>query len=93
MKRPREEWDTEINCPEHKEKMEFVTVNGTTIDFCPTCYGMWLDGGEIEGVLGLDVSNVMLPQQSSPCDGGSAWSGVDPLSPLIDALVESLFNC
>lgn len=91
-KRPREEWDIEINCPDHNEKMDFVTVDGITIDFCPKCLGVWLDGGEIETVLGQDVSNEIFPQSSSPSSSRSAWSEADPLSPLIDALFNALFH-
>jgi Zn-finger nucleic acid-binding protein len=89
--RPREEWDVEIKCPEHGEKMDCVTVNGTTIDFCPKCFGVWLDGGEIEAVLGWGVSNEQLPQPFSTAVGQSAWSEVDLLSPLIDALLSALY--
>ena len=89
-KQPREEWDIEINCPEHNEKMDFVTVSGMTIDFCPKCAGVWLDGGEIETLLGQNVWNELLPQPSSLAGTRSAWSEADLLSPLIDALLDAL---
>lgn len=89
-KQAREEWDIEINCPEHHEKMEFVTVDGMAIDFCPKCFGVWLDGGEIKTVLGRSVSNEIFPPPSSPAGARSAWSEVDFLSPLIDALLNAL---
>lgn len=88
-KSPREEWDIEINCPEDNEKMDFVTVDGVTMDFCPKCFGVWLDAGEIEALLGSGVSDEIFPKSSSPDGACSAWSEVDLLT-LIEALLNAL---
>jgi len=91
-KQPREEWDIEICCPEHLEKMDFVTVNGVTLDFCAKCGGVWLDGGEIEALLGSSYSKQVFPESSSLGSASGAWSEADFLTPLIEAALKALFH-
>lgn len=91
-KQPREEWDLVVNCPEHQGKMDFVTVNGITIDICTDCGGVWLDGGEIDVLLGLPNPGQAPSDGSSPPSKDGDWSGVDFLSPLIDAALNALFR-
>lgn len=85
---PREQWDVEILCPEHNEMMGFLTVKGVTIDICAKCGGVWLDGGEIEALLG-HASSKEIPIH---CSAGGGWSEVDMLSPLIEAALGALFH-
>ena len=84
----REEWDCEIKCPEHREKMTFLTVKGVTIDICPKCNGVWLDGDEIETLLGSVYSQKLANHGSI----GGAWSEADILTPLVDAALSALFH-
>lgn len=91
-KQPREEWDIRVHCPEHNEKMDFFTVNDITIDICTTCGGVWLDGGEIEALLSPAESRCASPESSHQSLNGGAWSGVDLLSPLIDAALSALLH-
>lgn len=37
-------------CPLDKESMEKEVVGGIVIDRCPSCKGVWLDGGELEQI-------------------------------------------
>ncbi len=41
-----------INCPNCQEKMHYSTIEGTTIDFCKKCEGVWLDAGELTDLVG-----------------------------------------
>lgn len=84
----REEWDREIVCPEHKEKMDSLTVKGVTIDICAKCGGVWLDGGEIEALLGPAYSKRLASESTT----GGAWSEADILTPLIEAALSALFR-
>lgn len=36
-----------LDCPVCNEKMQFVTVDGITVDHCQKCDGVWLDDGEM----------------------------------------------
>ncbi|MCS7058509.1 MAG: zf-TFIIB domain-containing protein [Meiothermus sp.] len=39
-------------CPNCESGMNEVVRNGVHIDVCPKCRGVWLDGGELEKLLG-----------------------------------------
>ncbi|AWR86331.1 zf-TFIIB domain-containing protein [Meiothermus taiwanensis] len=39
-------------CPNCQTGMNEVQRNGVLIDICPKCRGVWLDGGEMEKLLG-----------------------------------------
>jgi Zn-finger nucleic acid-binding protein len=41
-----------IDCPSCRQKMGYLTINNTTIDFCKTCEGIWLDAGELTELAG-----------------------------------------
>lgn len=35
-------------CPVCNESMIVLELDGIEIDYCPSCHGIWLDGGELE---------------------------------------------
>jgi len=39
-------------CPNCETGMNEIQRNGVHIDVCPRCRGVWLDGGELEKLLG-----------------------------------------
>ncbi|GIW24679.1 zf-TFIIB domain-containing protein [Meiothermus sp.] len=39
-------------CPHCETGMNEIQRNGVLIDVCPKCRGVWLDGGEMEKLLG-----------------------------------------
>ncbi|MDW8425998.1 MAG: zf-TFIIB domain-containing protein, partial [Meiothermus sp.] len=39
-------------CPHCETGMNEIQRNGVHIDVCPKCRGVWLDGGEMEKLLG-----------------------------------------
>lgn len=39
-------------CPNCESGMNEIQRNGVHIDVCPKCRGVWLDGGEMEKLLG-----------------------------------------
>jgi len=45
-------WDTEVSCPTDSAKMFAFSYRDVTVHVCASCRGVWLDGGEIEKVLG-----------------------------------------
>jgi Zn-finger nucleic acid-binding protein len=40
-----------LNCPFDGERLETVSVDYIKIDYCPVCYGIWFDLGELEILL------------------------------------------
>ncbi len=46
--------DPKIRCPKDRMVMERIRVeNAVDVDRCAHCGGIWLDGGELEDLLGL----------------------------------------
>lgn len=41
-------------CPRDGETLVKSTHSGFTIDTCPTCHGVWLDKGELDGIVRRD---------------------------------------
>jgi Zn-finger nucleic acid-binding protein len=42
---------TEIHCPKCRGLLEAHTFQGFALDRCSSCGGIWMDKGELEGVL------------------------------------------
>jgi Zn-finger nucleic acid-binding protein len=40
-----------MNCPVCKNPMIILELSSIEIDYCPSCEGIWLDGGELELLL------------------------------------------
>lgn len=43
-------------CPLDREALERLSIEGTVVDICPRCHGLWLDAGELRALLGSSVS-------------------------------------
>jgi hypothetical protein len=41
----------EIHCPKCRDLLETYTFQGFTLDRCQNCGGIWMDKGELEGML------------------------------------------
>ena len=46
--RLRPEEEPTVRCPHDDTEMDKLIVHGLVLDRCPTCGGVWLDGGELE---------------------------------------------
>lgn len=46
-----EKTGTELHCPKCRGLLETYTFQGFTLDRCRDCGGVWMDRGELEGVL------------------------------------------
>ena len=44
-----------IDCPIHSCKLITVYLDTILIDYCPECYGIWLDFGELENLLNKKI--------------------------------------
>ena len=82
---PRETWDLEIHCPRDGARMVHLNYRGVSLDSCPTCGLVWMDGDEIAKALNLSGGSKENKQ-------GSAWSEADFLGPFIYAALEAVFS-
>jgi hypothetical protein len=46
-----EKSEADIQCPKCPGKLETYSVESFLLDRCPACGGVWLDKGELEGIL------------------------------------------
>ena len=58
-----------MDCPIDKEPLLAVEYDGVEIDFCAACGGVWLDGGELELLLGLEEADAVALSGGKPADG------------------------
>ena len=53
-----------MRCPKCRSDMEQITIDGTEVDRCSSCHGLWFDDGELsklsrkEAVAVLDIGNI-----------------------------------
>jgi Zn-finger nucleic acid-binding protein len=46
-----ETWRHEMNCPACNVALVMTERQGTEIDYCPKCRGVWLDRGELDKII------------------------------------------
>ncbi|MFW6161515.1 MAG: zf-TFIIB domain-containing protein [Planctomycetota bacterium] len=51
----------ELECPTCKEPLIVAEHGGVEIDTCAVCGGVWLDGGELEALIGATVPELIEP--------------------------------
>jgi PAT family beta-lactamase induction signal transducer AmpG len=67
-------WSGAMRCPKCRSDMEQVVYEGTEIDRCTTCEGLWFDAGEIEALRGkeaaaaLDTGSAAVGRKSNTLD-------------------------
>lgn len=85
-------WTGAMRCPKCRADMEPVEYEGTQIDRCTICQGIWFDAGEIEilkdkkAAATIDIGDKKIGRQSNSIDrydcprcGGAMVRVVDPL--------------
>ena len=67
-------WSGAMRCPKCRSDMEQIVYEGTEIDRCTTCEGLWFDAGEIEALRGkeaaaaLDTGSAAVGRKSNALD-------------------------
>lgn len=56
-----------IECPVCATPMEVERQGQTEVDVCPECGGLWLDGGELEQIVGAPVAPEVAGAQYRKC--------------------------
>lgn len=85
-------WTGAMRCPKCRADMEPVEYEGTQVDRCTICQGIWFDAGEIEilkdkkAAAAIDIGDKKIGRQSNSIDrydcprcGGAMVRVVDPL--------------
>lgn len=85
-------WTGAMRCPKCRADMEPVEYEGTQVDRCTICQGIWFDAGEIEilkdkkAAATIDIGDKKIGRQSNSIDrydcprcGGAMVRVVDPL--------------
>ncbi len=80
-----------IRCPKCRADMQQVEIDGTTIDRCDSCSGIWFDEGEVEALKNKDAATAIdtgssktgkqhniIDQYFCPRCGGHMEKKVDP---------------
>ena len=84
-------WSGAMRCPKCRADMEQIDYEGTEIDRCRICHGIWFDAGEIEilkdkqAAAAIDTGDAKVGKQSNAVDsyqcprcGGAMAKVVDP---------------
>jgi PAT family beta-lactamase induction signal transducer AmpG len=85
-------WSRAMRCPKCRADMEPIDYEGTEVDRCTICQGIWFDAGEIEilkdkkAAAAIDVGDKKIGKQSNTIDhydcprcGGAMVRVVDPV--------------
>jgi Zn-finger nucleic acid-binding protein len=85
-------WTGAMRCPKCRADMEPVEYEGTEVDRCTICHGIWFDAGEIEilkdkkAAAAIDIGDEKIGKQSSAIDrydcprcGGAMVRVIDPV--------------
>ncbi len=89
-------WSGAMRCPKCRADMEQVDYEGTEVDRCTICNGIWFDAGEIDvmkdkqAATAIDIGDKKVGKQSNAIDryqcprcGGAMVRVVDPAQPHI----------
>lgn len=63
---PESKLQSPIDCPKCMRQMAQMPLEGLSVDFCPTCKGIWFDGGELERGAGVPVGQSATVYNSRP---------------------------
>jgi hypothetical protein len=82
---PREAWDLEVKCPRDGAKMGMVTLGPVAIDYCKKCGAAWLDGDEVDRLLGTS-------EAERTKSGRGLLSGFDWSAAITGAIIGALVS-
>jgi len=85
-------WSGAMRCPKCRADMEPIDYEGTEVDRCTICHGIWFDAGEIElmkdkqAAAAIDIGDTKVGKESNAIDrydcprcGGAMVRVVDPV--------------
>ena len=79
-----------MRCPKCRADMEQITIDGTEVDRCSSCYGLWFDDGELrklrnkEAAAALDIGDVKVGNQQNKIEHYRCPRCAGPMHRLVD---------
>ena len=80
-----------MRCPKCRADMEQITIDGTEVDRCTRCQGLWFDDGELvalttrEAAATLDVGDARVGKQHNAIEHYRCPRCAGPMNRLVDA--------
>ena len=81
--------DSRLVCPNCHGVMEGENVGSVRVDVCLTCFGVWLDGGELERLKALGKDDLRHPQ---PAEVEKFLDSKDPDPKMREVVLDSMFT-
>ena len=79
-----------MRCPKCRADMEQITIDGTEIDRCSSCHGLWFDAGELgkvrtrEAAAVLDIGDVATGKEQNRIENYRCPRCAGPMHRLVD---------
>ena len=79
-----------MRCPKCRSDMEQIIIDGTEIDRCSSCYGLWFDAGELEKLRtreaaeALDIGDVMTGKKLNKIERYRCPRCAGPMNRMVD---------
>jgi PAT family beta-lactamase induction signal transducer AmpG len=79
-----------MRCPKCRSDMEQITIDGTEVDRCSSCYGLWFDDGELsklrnkEAAAVLDIGNIKTGKKQNKIEHYRCPRCAGPMNRLVD---------
>ena len=80
-----------MRCPKCRSDMELLMIDGTEIDRCSACHGLWFDAGELskfsnkEAAAALDIGDVTTGKKQNQIEHYRCPRCAGPMNRLVDA--------
>ena len=79
-----------MRCPKCRSDMGQIMIDGTEVDRCSSCHGLWFDDGELgklrnkEAAAALDIGNIKTGKQHNTIDHYRCPRCAGPMNRLVD---------
>ena len=79
-----------MRCPKCRSDMEQVKIDGTEVDRCSSCHGLWFDAGELknlrtkEAAAALDIGDVAVGKKQNEIEHYRCPRCAGPMNRLVD---------
>ena len=80
----------EMQCPKCRSGMQQIMIDGTEVDRCSACHGLWFDAGELdklrnkEAAAALDIGDVSIGKQQNEIEHYRCPRCAGPMNRLVD---------
>ena len=79
---------SQMICPRCSAVLQIGNRNGIEIDYCTTCNGIWLDGGELEKIIERQSGNRAADQQSQQTQQPQNYNNDEPRESWLERIMD-----